>query len=515
MARLGTDRPHLEELPSSLSFGELMGRVLTDLRPMKAMWPYFWLKTLAVRDGERWRLCYYGLSGRWSAALPPGAFEVDEEQQTIIVVSRLIDAATAWKQMKSLAEGRLQLAPRSIAYVPSLSFNGSTFQQTTLPPWANLKIVTNVAEPNALWRFLFVFGQASFQAPGTPTNAPQEEQVSKALQTALHFYNMPALHELLCGFFGGDSRGGKRYEVRDFHAALDFPLAVVVERELPDLPSHQQRIRIACLPPLKPNTLQVQAGPIFRSRGPHLSITPAIEGTGPGQWSDGAMLLPNVPQKLWIYAPPFLRKVLSVPLELPTPEAQIAQALWQLYHPTKSEEGERRWRKALLDGDGPDFEVALMNTLARFGIPVVFAGDIAEERDGVLVHGGPQVEGYDLIVTGYATKRIVLISVKGSESAKQEGYTPKDEDGAKLLKGVEAFQQHLPPTWEVMGLLVCQAPQRRLHKWAAVKEFTVWGKEDLETLLQTDSCKRVETWLGLRPVAAPMFPVPSLQGEEE
>lgn len=467
MARRSADeRPNLEELPYLLPFGELMGHVQSELRPMKAMWPYFWLKALAVRDGDTWRLCYYSLSGRWSDMNPPEAFEVDEQQQTIIVISRLIDAATAWKQMKSLAESKLQLAPKRTAYVPSLSFTRSTFQQTTLPYWANLKIVTNVAEPKAFWRALFVLGQANFQEPGTPTNAPQEEQVTKALQAALDFYNAPRLHELLCGFFGEDSRGGTRYEAREFHAALDFPLALVVERELPDLPAHQQRIRIACLPPLKPGTLQVQSGPVYRSRGPHLAITPESLGTDPGQWSDGTIILPNAPQKLWIHAPPFLRKVLSLPLELPTPETQLSMALWQLYHAHSPEEGEQRWRKALLEGAGADFEIAMLNTLARFGIPVIFAGDLAEVQNGGVVHGGPQVEGYDLIVTSYTAKRVLLLSVKGSESAKQEGYAPKDEDGAKLLKEVEAFQQRLPPTWEVFGLIVCQAPERRLRKWA-------------------------------------------------
>lgn len=423
MARKSLDHPHLEDLqPYDLSFSALMGHVLNALRPMKAMWPYFWLKALAVRDGERWRLCYYSLSGRWSDVTPPRAFEIDEQQPTIAVVSRLIDATTAWKQMKSLAESKLQLAPKKIAYIPAGAFSASPFQQTTLPSWAaNLKLVTNVAEPNALWHALFVFGQAPFVEPGTPTNAPQEEPVNKALQAALRFYNAPALHELLCGFFGGDRRGGARYDVREFHAVLDFPLALVVDREPPDFASHQQRIRFACLPPLQASTLQVQTGPIFRSRGPHLAITPESVGTGSGQWSVGSLMLPNVPQKLGIHAPPLLSKVLSLQLEVPTPEAQVSQALWQLYHPTRPEEGEQRWRKALLEGDGPNFEVALMNTIARLGIPVVFAGDVAEVRNGVMVHGGPQVEGYDLIVTNYATKRIVLVSVKGSESAKPTG----------------------------------------------------------------------------------------------
>ena len=174
--------------------------------------------------------------------------------------------------------------------------------------------MTNVAEPNALWRALFVFGQARFQEPGTPTNAPQEEPVNKALQVALRFYNAPALHELLCGFFGGDPRGGARYDVGEFRTALDFPLALLVERVPPDLPSHQQRIRFACLPPLKASTLQVQTGPIFRSRGPHLPITPESESTGPGPWSVGSIMLPNIPQKLWIHAPPSLSKVLSLQL---------------------------------------------------------------------------------------------------------------------------------------------------------------------------------------------------------
>jgi hypothetical protein len=338
----------------------------------------------------------------------------------------------------------------------------------------------------------------------------------KALQVALRFYNAPALHELLCGFFGGDPRGGARYDVGEFHAALDFPLALLVERVPPALPSHQQRIRFACLPPLKARMLQVQTGPIFRSRGPHLPITPESESTGPGQWSVGSIMLPNIPHKLWLHAPPSLSKVLSLQLELPTPEAQVSQALWQLYHPTNPKEGEKRWRKALLEGDGPTFEVALMNTIARLGIPVVFAGDVAQVRDGIVVHGGPQVEGYDLILTSHTAKRIVLVSVKGSESAKQEGYAPKDEDGAKLLKGVEAFQQHLPPSWEVLGLLVCQAPQRRLRKWAAIKEFTVWGKEDVEMLFQADSRKWVETWLGLKTVTSPPFPLSWIQdGEDE
>ena len=84
-----------------------------------------------------------------------------------------------------------------------------------------------------------------------------------------------------------------------------------------------------------------------------------------------------------------------------------------------------------------------------------------------------------------------------------------------MLKGVEAFQQRLPPFWEVFGLIVCQAPERRLRKWAAVKEFSVWGKESLEALLRADSRKMVESWLGFMPDAVPAFPLDLMQGPEE
>jgi hypothetical protein len=58
------------DLPQQGTFMQLAGAVATYIDPFEAMWPFYWLKMAAVRDGDIWSLCHFSLVGRWSDVEP-------------------------------------------------------------------------------------------------------------------------------------------------------------------------------------------------------------------------------------------------------------------------------------------------------------------------------------------------------------------------------------------------------------------------------------------------------------
>jgi hypothetical protein len=64
----------LENTAVNLTFGEFITQSIEYLRPFAPMWPFCWLKAVAVHQEDSWRLAYLSLSGRWSERKPKREF---------------------------------------------------------------------------------------------------------------------------------------------------------------------------------------------------------------------------------------------------------------------------------------------------------------------------------------------------------------------------------------------------------------------------------------------------------
>lgn len=93
----------LEDRASNLSFAELISEVAQRLRPFAPMWPFCWLKAVAILHEGSWRLTYFSLSGRWSERKPRQEIR-GSPGEAVFITSRLIEADQAWKMLDELAQ---------------------------------------------------------------------------------------------------------------------------------------------------------------------------------------------------------------------------------------------------------------------------------------------------------------------------------------------------------------------------------------------------------------------------
>ncbi len=119
----------LEEIPPNTSFQEYLGILTRYLEPFRPMWPSYWLKAVAVYNPAQgmWQLCRFLLAGHWNdySQVEP----IDEQGSSFAIVSKVIDADTAWAMLLSLQEtgvARITTTITAFAGTASYSF---------LPTW--------------------------------------------------------------------------------------------------------------------------------------------------------------------------------------------------------------------------------------------------------------------------------------------------------------------------------------------------------------------------------------------
>jgi hypothetical protein len=133
------------DLPQQATFMQVVGVVASYIDAFESMWPFYWLKIAAVRDGDTWHLCHFTLIGRWSDVEP--IRPVRDMGEALIIISAPFAAAEVRQMLATLAQdGTLSLLPEVPANAPTvpLSTSGYYWQETVpfLPPEA-----TDVTEP--------------------------------------------------------------------------------------------------------------------------------------------------------------------------------------------------------------------------------------------------------------------------------------------------------------------------------------------------------------------------------
>jgi hypothetical protein len=461
----------------------LAAAVATYIAPFESMWPFYWLKMAAVRDGDVWRLCHFTLVGRWSDSKPTRT--VRDRGYALVIVSAPFAAAETRQMLTTLAQdGALTLLPDVTAHAPTipLSTGGYYWQE---PVHFTPSELADVAEP-APWRYLRIA-----DAQPLPSDPERRARLLRAVTTDLEQRNMRSFEELMVSRFSTGQHEAHQYTVDSFRFVFDLPLALDVERGLLDWRTGALRLTVRSRRPIAPDTIQVTLGKHWSSDAPAQPV--GVEVNAESGWSFGGVTVPYDCGGVSVWAP-VLDKWLPYDIIAPSATEQARWAMQRLYTNAWSERiqaGEMRWLRDLLDiQKGARFELALTNALTRLGIPVLFGGEI--EREGQL--GGPATPGVDLIALDLQVRRATMISLKAST------HSPTEREVGKLLEGVNGLSAELPG-WNVIGVLACRAPASQLVRFATRTDLRVWSREDLETISRAEGPEAIRNLLWLPPGA--------------
>ena len=160
-------------------------------------------------------------------------------------------------------------------------------------------------------------------------------------------------------------------------------------------------------------------------------------------------------------------------------------------HPEKKEieAGITRWEQDLTkpaEGDGGKLEVALLNALARLGIPSFFAGSASS--------GGPETPVFDLVALGFFTAHsptAVLISCKSSKNQPNLGEIGKLCDEAVKIRS-------LLPGWLVFGTLVVLG-EPTAQEFNYRQDIRIWKQSHVQAILHAPAREYVNALIWTPP----------------
>jgi hypothetical protein len=472
------------DFAENATFPQLVERIIECSRSFEQMWPYFWIKAVAVRDGATWHLCQFHLVGRWSDREPIRQRRDKVEGGAVALLSHLVTASEAWGMLATLAhEGRVSLLPDVVAMAPHVPIsNIGSYWKEPVPdiPAGIVDVIEQVP-----WRYLHIGHTQPWLANDFGTQA----RVQRAIQPDLDLRNVSSFQALLMSHFGSGQHQANQYPPEMFGYVFDLPLAIDVEHGSLDRQTNRLQLTVRCGPPLTVDALQVTLGKHWSSDADPVPVeveVPAAEG-----WSFAEVKVPYDCGGISIRAP-MLDTWLPHEIVAPSAEEKARSAVARLYTNAWTERvqaGEMRWMRDLLTTQqGARFEVALANALTRLGIPVLFGGEI--ERDGQV--GGPATPGVDLVALDLQGRRASAISLKATVGNVSE------QEAQGLLEGVNALSSELPG-WTVIGILACRAPATRLERFAARTDLRVWGHEELEAVSTAENAGAISHLLWLPP----------------
>jgi hypothetical protein len=469
------------ELPRQESFSQLVGAVAAYTDRFAPMWPFYWLKVAAVRDGDVWRLCHFTLAGRWSGVEP--IRPVRDRGDALAVVSAPFAAAEARQLLATLAqEGALAIFPGVIAHAPTIPLITSGYYWQEPVPFTASELA-DVAE-QATWRYLHIAGTQTL-----PSDAERQERLARAVAPDLERRNLRSFEALLASRFSVATHETHLYTLDHFRYVFDLPLGLDIERGPLYRETGRLRLTLRSRRPITLGDMQMTLGAHWSSDADTLPIE--VDSDTDSGWSFASASAPYDCDGVSVWAPS-LHKRLPYTISATSVTEQARAALYRLYTNAWTERvkaGEMRWLRDLMDiQKGARFEIALVNALTRLGIPVLFGGEI--EREGQL--GGPATPGVDLIALDLQFRRATLISLKAAT------HSPTEREIGKLLEGVHGLAAELPE-WQVIGVLACRAPSCNLARFATRADVRVWGREDLSVISQAESPEAIGRLLWLPP----------------
>ena len=183
---------------------------------------------------------------------------------------------------------------------------------------------------------------------------------------------------------------------------------------------------------------------------------------------------------------------------------QLKSFLGYMYRKPGSDDAEAgmaAWVKNLTEPNeetGVKLEVALLNALARLGIPTLFGGDIRriEPKSGERKQSGPATPVFDLVAVNFSVHVLqrptaVLISCKSTDRQ------PNRTDIA-LLSDVSNKLHALLSDWLVFGALV-NLGEPTADEFNYRQDVRIWKQSDLQALLNAKEYRSVAQFLWTPP----------------
>ena len=166
-----------------------------------------------------------------------------------------------------------------------------------------------------------------------------------------------------------------------------------------------------------------------------------------------------------------------------------------------AEAGMVAWIKNLTEPNnetGVKLEVALLNALARLGVPIVFGGDIPriEPESGGRRQSGPATPVFDLVAINFSSHVLqsptaVLISCKSTNKQ-------PDRTVIALLSDESRKVHALLPDWVVFGALVTLG-EPTADEFMYRQDVRIWKQSDLQALLNAKEYRSIAQFLWTPP----------------
>lgn len=183
---------------------------------------------------------------------------------------------------------------------------------------------------------------------------------------------------------------------------------------------------------------------------------------------------------------------------------QLKSFLGYMYRKPGSDDaqaGLATWAKNLTEPNkdtGEKLEVALLNALARLGVPTLFGGDIQgiEPNSGETKHSGSATPVFDLVAVNFGVPMLqaptaVLISCKSTDKQ------PNRTDIA-LLSNESRKVHKLLPDWLVFGALV-NLGEPTADEFTHRQDVRIWKQSQLQALLHAKELRHIAQFLWTPP----------------
>lgn len=407
--------------PGSGDAATFLEALLSHVTPVKEMWPWFWVKLLAVRLDDQWIVAYLGCAGLFAEneLTARGKARVLEiRRPDIVMVSFPMSATQVIQWWDTWAKGvNVRFEDWNLCLSET---RGPFYTQGVVPRTqsANRRLI-DVAESVP---YTWFQGSLDYEVTDRPNSQVEWTRLDRAVQD-VEPGGLGALIE------------------RNFGDAIRWP---------------HGRIEVTL-----PLPLSWALGPddiAFRvhSRMPFLDQLD-IRSSNDGRWSDdnprapmddsGRALLPPGWRQVWIRHPWFQRPILLAAVDQSLIGVGGSRVLGAVYRGASEEldKGVANWRDKLRHGNPSQQELAIANGLAKFGIPVLFGGTVLS------------TPAFDLAVLDdhHTPRRVLLIEV----STEQGGGLQKK---ANVLSGLVSRMDMSLSGWTCRGVVVVGMSEERV-----------------------------------------------------
>jgi hypothetical protein len=452
--------------PTSGDARTFLASVLRHISPVQRMWPWFWLKLLAIRLDDQLVVAYLGCVGLCDAdeqTAQKRSRVLSVRRDGVMMLSRPAPADQVLDWWKTWAQNNPVSWDEH-----AISMNGAQaafYTQHVVPSaHVNNHRLTEVVEP---FPYTWFHGSIDYELTDHAKTSADWARFDRAVRDI-------------------EPSGLGVLVQRNFGEAIRWPHG-----------------RVEVLLPL-PLSWSLDAEDIvFRAHG-QLPLLQQLDvrSSSDGRWSDdnqpatvdhtGRASLPRGWRRLWVRHP-FLDSAIVLDAEDHNLIAKGGTQVLSAVYRVPSEDlytGIAHWRDKLRDGDARQQELAIANGLARFGIPVLFGGTALS------------TPGFDLAVLDvYRSPRHVLLVEVSTEQG--PGLQKKANKLSEIVSSIETTLT----SWTCRGVLVVSMSEERVAGLSLPSNVRAVTLQAMQELLDDDGLapERVLEGLCPEPIETPVW----------